>query len=68
MEKGKWKRKVEEEDEDKDEEMKMNGTHGYISKISMTFIYIPFYPTLDSNGSNRVLDHSDSTLSNDSIQ
>ncbi|KDP32657.1 hypothetical protein JCGZ_14777 [Jatropha curcas] len=30
--------------------------------------YIPFYPTLDSNGSNWVLDQPDSTLSNDSIQ
>ncbi|KDP46922.1 hypothetical protein JCGZ_08910 [Jatropha curcas] len=53
MEKGRWKRKVEEEDEDKDEEMKMKWNSR---------------PILDSNGSNRVLDQLDSTLSNDLIQ
>ncbi|KDP22760.1 hypothetical protein JCGZ_02459 [Jatropha curcas] len=61
-----WKSKVDEGDEDKDEEMKMKWNSW--STSSPYFSYIPFYPTLDSNGSNRVLDQPDSTLSNDSIQ
>ncbi|KDP29867.1 hypothetical protein JCGZ_18442 [Jatropha curcas] len=67
MEKGRWKRKVEEEDEDKDEEEKMKWkSRVHLQNINdfyvkITTCYIPFYPTLDSNGSNRGLGQPDST-------
>ncbi|KDP38999.1 hypothetical protein JCGZ_00756 [Jatropha curcas] len=66
MEKGRWKRKVEEEDEDKDEEEKMKWkSRVHLQNINdfyvkITKCYIPFHPTLDSNGSNWVLDQPDS--------
>ncbi|KDP43944.1 hypothetical protein JCGZ_05411 [Jatropha curcas] len=78
MEKGRWKRKVDEEDEDKDEDKDEEEKMKWKSRVHLqnindfyvkiTKCYIPFYPTLDFNGSNRVLDQLDSTLSNDSIQ
>ncbi|KDP35164.1 hypothetical protein JCGZ_10698 [Jatropha curcas] len=60
-------KEVDEGDED-DEGDEEDKDEKWESEMEVSCNYIPFYPTLDSNGSNRVLDQPDSTLSNDSIQ